>query len=159
MAKMKSSVSKILQEQESQYTTSIDSRSVDVRSYEEWIRLQAQLRGLWFADLDLSYVDTDCNFVDVKWNCGLEERSWGIKDFDLSIVDVSINVTLAVMDDNNEELEFEFLVESAASDKWDIRIEDVPRTLPLAPTEITIDLKMKMIVVSFYLDESESWKR
>ena len=159
MAKMKSSVSKILQEQESQYTTSIDSRSVDVRSYEEWIRLQAQLRGLWFADLDLSYVGTNSNFVEVKWNCVLVERSWGIKDFDLSIVDVSINVTLEVMDDNNEELEFEFLVESAASDKWDIRIEDVPRTLPLAPTEITIDLKMKMIVVSFYLDESESWKR
>ena len=159
MAKMKSSVSKILQEQESQYSSEIDSRSVDVRGYEEWIRLQAQLRGLWFADLDLSYVETDSNFVVVKWNCVLDERSWGIRDLDLSIVDVSINVTLVVVDDNDEEVEFEFLVDSAASDKWDIRIEDGQKTLPLAPTGITIDLKEKKILVSFHLDESESWKR
>jgi hypothetical protein len=144
---MKASVNRILQEQESQYATRVEHRAVDFYGHEEWVGLQAQLKGLWLADL--SYVETGHSLVEVKWTAELDERSWGIKDIDISVMDVTINATFNVLDENDESVEFEFYIDSVASEKWEIEIEEGPKNVPLAPNNVIIHLKEKKVVVNF----------
>lgn len=147
---MKASVSRILQEQESQYSTRVERGAVDFYGHEQWVRLQAQLKGLWLADL--SHIETEWAVVDVKWNAQLDERTWGIKDIDVSVVNVAVHATFTVLDENDESVELDLEFDTATQlrgEKWEIEIEEGPKAVPLAPNTVDIHLKEKRIVVNF----------
>lgn len=147
---MKDAVNTILQEQDSleyQFISSREGSAVDVEGYEEWIEQQATLKAVWFPDT--SYVDVHA-YVQIKWNCDIDLREWGIKSMDPNIVDVSLNVSLILPgSDGTEDTDFELYVESTRAEKWQYEIVDWESKCPVIPRSVSINIKSKKISVYF----------
>ncbi len=95
--------------------------------------------------LEKSYEDVDSvttKKIDIKWNCELEYRSWGIKSIIVVVPDQDISFAYdKIIDDEGNTKEIEHTVKLA-----NIKLGDSDYKFPIMPTELTWDKKLGFIV-------------
>lgn len=92
--------------------------------------------------------DYECEMCYVDWNLSIEARSWGVKGIHPYATDVRMEIVVTQYTDD-EDIEVE-TIEISRSNDWTIESEfDEKDVSCIAPQDLTIDFKKKLIEVQF----------
>ena len=98
-----------------------------------------------WSDPDFDY---ECDNARVQWNLSIEARSWGIKGIHPYATDVTMDIEVIQYTDEDDIVVK--TIEISRGEGWHIDSEfDEKDVSCIAPQDITIDFKKKLIEVQF----------